>query len=125
MFEESELQQLRQVIREVVREELRAALEARQAEPELVTTTQAGAISSVSERTIMAWVRKGRLRRYGGESRVVLVNKAELLAFLSTDAARPDGSLSPDEWVARRLEAKRAKERAKTAGTTKPNRGKS
>jgi hypothetical protein len=103
MFEDSELHQLRRVVREEV-----AAIVGRPSasaslgdggRPSLVSITQAAACAGVSERTLRAWMKAGKLKRHG-QGRVALVDTQELKCFLSTPEAKPGEELSPESWVA-------------------------
>ena len=85
MFEEA--------IRTIVREELRPlrqVLEALKPPPpatEMMTPVEAAELARRSPETIRAWVRKGKLKRYGANGRL-LVRWDELLKLLESESER-------------------------------------
>lgn len=64
-------------MRRVIREEL---------QPELLTPAQAGELVGRSGKTILAWVREGKLARHGAGK--PLVSRAELLALQAEPTKR-------------------------------------
>lgn len=81
---------LEQTIRQLIREEVRAAVR-EELQPELLTPAMAGELVQRSAKTVLGWVRAGRLKRYG-EGRP-LVSRKELLALLAAPKV-PRGSLA-------------------------------
>ena len=85
MFEEA--------IRTIVREELRPlrqvleALKPPSPLTELMTAIEAAELARRSPETIRAWVRVGKLKRYGANGRL-LVSRADLLQLLETQPSR-------------------------------------
>ena len=85
MFEEA--------IRTIVREELRpirealATLKAPAAAAEMMTGTEAAELARRSPETIRAWVRGGKLKRYGANGRL-LVRRDEMLKLLQSETER-------------------------------------
>lgn len=93
-------------IRTIVREELRpirealATLKAPAAEVEMMTAAEAAKLARRSPETIRAWVRAGKLKRYGANGRL-LVRRDELLKLL---ASEPERMTEPElDAIANRL----------------------
>jgi len=80
-------------IRTIVREELRplrealAALKAPAAVAELMTPAEAAELARRSPETIRAWVRAGKLKRFGTNGRL-LVRRDELFKLLESESER-------------------------------------
>lgn len=80
-------------IRTIVREELRplrealATLKAPAHVSELMTTGEAAELARRAPETIRAWVRTGKLKRYGANGRL-LVRRDELLELLQSESGR-------------------------------------
>jgi len=93
-------------IRTIVREELRpirealATLKGPTAATEMMTATEAAELARRSPETIRAWVRAGKLKRYGANGRL-LVQRDELLRLLQSGTQpMTDGEL---DAIANRL----------------------
>jgi len=80
-------------IRTIVREELRpirealATLKAPAAEAELMTAAEAAELARCTPETIRAWVRAGKLKRYGANGRL-RVRRDEVLKLLQSETKR-------------------------------------
>lgn len=112
MFEESELSQLRQVVREELRSvvlEMGAASPPPGPRRELVSITQAAATAGVSERTMSAWLREGKVQRHG-EGRTSRIDRDELLRVLTTPKAVPPERMTADEWASGALKKRKQKQ---------------
>lgn len=75
-LEESFEMIVERTVRRVLREELH---------PELLTASEAGDVARRSAKTVLAWVRAGRLKRYGEGK--PLVSRKELLELLAAPKA--------------------------------------
>lgn len=107
-FEES----IRAAVREVIQDELRPLVEdlkrlARPTEDELLRYDQAAKLAKVCAGTIRAWVRQGRLKRYGS-GRVPLVRRVELLELRPAEPDTGPG-LDPEEAATLMLHGAKAK----------------
>ena len=91
-----------EVVREVVREELRRTPGA----DDYLTVQEAAAIARVGQGTVRAWLRDGRLRRFG-ETRP-LVRRGDLEAFLEEPRRRVRaGAVDPRAAIAERVRRSR------------------
>lgn len=80
---------VKEAMREVLREERAGA------QPELLTPAQAGELAGgLSAKTIRAWIRAGKLKRYGTERRP-MVSRAELMELLERPSLRRAAEKGP------------------------------
>jgi excisionase family DNA binding protein len=83
-------------VRKVVREELSQAHRAPGPDDPFLSVADAAALVSVTPGTIRAWVKAGKLARYGA-GRVLRVRRSELLSLLLGAASSSSGDdLSPE-----------------------------
>jgi Helix-turn-helix domain len=76
---------LDETFRALIREEVRAALR-EELHPPLLTPADAGKLVGRSAKTVLTWVREGKLQRHGPGPRP-LVSRAELLALAEAPRA--------------------------------------
>lgn len=77
------------VLRRILREELRALLAESSAGDEFLTLSAASKFSQLGISTLRAWIKSGRLPRYG-EGRVVRVLRSDVTAALRAKSGEPD-----------------------------------
>lgn len=77
----------------IIREEVRAVLR-EELHPPLLTPAQAGELVGRSAKTVLAWVRAGKLGRHGPGPRP-LVSRAELLALAEAPRAARGSTAKP------------------------------
>jgi excisionase family DNA binding protein len=91
-------------VRKVLREERARAARAPDEDDVFLSIAEAARLASVAGGTIRAWVKAGKLHRYGAGERVVRVRRSELLAFLEragNGSPSDEAYLSPEQLADR------------------------
>lgn len=107
-FEETELQQIRQVMRDELRTVIKEVARTQSGEfqmPVLVSRAEASVKAGKSPDTIKRWQEQGKLKKYGKGRGAAQVDLVELMAFLASPEAKPADEVSDDEWAATKLRA--------------------